>query len=242
MTHGERDQPFGCLQSGGFLLGTSNSAVSPSGKKMGFCSILGWGLLMFHSDLFANLCKSRKKGREGWREAEKEGELWGGMHTKIEREEGRPVFLGTPLFVYLQWFRTCSFVLSFFLFPWRWTDMFIAEKKMRDFFFPLRLNDKGTFPPLAISFLIQLFNILPGIYCLFLQLSFSLFSHSVPAIKRTVVWPFSRGLIKNALPCKPDSISFLWARCISDHYGLRFGSSVLQCSSLLNEWPRVLHI
>lgn len=48
-------------------------------KKTGFCSVLG-GMLMFHSDLFANLYKSRKKGREGWREAEKVGELWGDAH------------------------------------------------------------------------------------------------------------------------------------------------------------------
>lgn len=100
MTHEERDQPFGCLQRGGFLLGTSDSAVAPDEKRV-FAQSWGRGMPMFHSDLFASLCKSRKKGTEEWRWGERGRTVCGGIHTKIEREEERPVFLGTPLFVYL---------------------------------------------------------------------------------------------------------------------------------------------
>lgn len=102
MTHGERDQPFGCLQRGGFLLGTSDSAVAPDEKKNGFLRSLGGGecpcFILIFLQVFANQGRKGQKNGDG----EKEGELWGGgIHTKIEREEERPVFLGTPLFVYL---------------------------------------------------------------------------------------------------------------------------------------------
>lgn len=116
MTHGERDQPFGCLQRGGFLLGTSDSAVSPDEKNEVLLS-LGGGecpcFILIFLQIFAN--QGRKGQRNGDRE--KEGELWGEMHTKIEREDESLFFLGTPLFAYLQWFLTCSFVLSFLLLP-----------------------------------------------------------------------------------------------------------------------------
>lgn len=70
-------------------------------KKRFFAQSWGRGMPMFHSDLFASLCKSRKKGTEEWRRGERGRTVCGGIHTKIEREEERPVFLGTPLFVYL---------------------------------------------------------------------------------------------------------------------------------------------
>lgn len=115
MTHGERDQPFGCLQRGGFLLGTSDSAVLLDEKNEVLLS-LGGGecpcFILIFLQIFAN--QGRKGQRNGDRE--KEGELWGEMHTKIEREDGRPVFSGHPslcIFAVVSDLLICSFLSSF---------------------------------------------------------------------------------------------------------------------------------
>lgn len=49
-------------------------------KKRGFAQSWGQGVPMFHSDLFANLCKSRKKGTEEWRQGERGRTVGGNTH------------------------------------------------------------------------------------------------------------------------------------------------------------------
>lgn len=85
MTHGERDQPFGCLQRGGFLLGTSDSAVAPDEKKKtkknGFLRSLGGGecpgFILIFLQVFANQGRKGQKSGDG----EKGGELCVGEYT-----------------------------------------------------------------------------------------------------------------------------------------------------------------
>lgn len=76
--------------------------LHPMKKKNGFLRSLGGGecpcFILIFLQVFANQGRKGQKNGDG----EKGGELCvGGIHTKIEREEERPAFLGTPLFVYL---------------------------------------------------------------------------------------------------------------------------------------------
>lgn len=83
MIRGERDQPFWGFQRGGkFLHCSSNSVMLPNGK-LGFCFLLGDGVLILQpAGFFANLCKKEgKEGRNGGGQAGVGWGLWLGMYV-----------------------------------------------------------------------------------------------------------------------------------------------------------------